>query len=397
MPSGVPAETRQFKAKLRSYWELIYLFKHSRMHSEKLLHYERQQKEKMATEALKTAYHFTELAVQPRVILQLCKGKDGRDTSQELLTNPLTPKQHASTMDLLGKGTEAHGQAMCCSSLHFHPQTRFPTYIFLHTFWPTSAHSFGLLTFGLSQVPQLIQHAALLAPRRVQRTTSRCSFQSGSFQGCCQQQLLYPGGWVPRNAKVCASLFHVFCGRGGHALVATFRVPSKGAKPQQVQGDALRGEKTEGGQTSRQELFTGAWPLLKAPVNWMSKQIILSVSCISLHCHNVESYTEIAVILNKVSSKVLPLFNIIFCSIGKPHHSSQTEHYLRKKYTGVRSMTNRDIYNTSVPVFLFFCMWTQDRRDHSDWDWCGKPSNREAAPQTQGITQIFLVHTLVTR
>lgn len=61
----------------------------------------------MATEALKTAYHFTEVAVQPWVILQLCKGKDGRDTSQELLTNPLTPKQHARSTDLLGKGTEA--------------------------------------------------------------------------------------------------------------------------------------------------------------------------------------------------------------------------------------------------------------------------------------------------
>lgn len=129
----------------------------------------------MATEALKTAYHFTELAVQPWVILQLCKGKDGLDTSKELLTNLLTLKQHARTTDPLGKGTETHGQSMCCSSLHFHPQTHFPTYIFLHTFWPTAAHSFGLLTFGLSQIAPLIQLSCLqpsLHARQCQESTT---------------------------------------------------------------------------------------------------------------------------------------------------------------------------------------------------------------------------------
>lgn len=223
----------------------------------------------MATEALKTAYHFTELAVQPWVILQLCKGKDGLDTSKELLTNLLTLKQHARTTDPLGKGIETHGQSMCCSSLHFHPQTHFPTYIFLHTFWPTAAHSFGLLTFGLSQIAPLIQLSCLqpsLHARQCQEsTTNNFTVLFSIWQ--LTKQLLYTGGRVLRNAKVCASLFHVFCGRGGHTLVATFRVPTKGAKPQQAQGDALHGEKTEGGQPSRQELFTGARLLVKAPAN----------------------------------------------------------------------------------------------------------------------------------
>lgn len=63
------------------------------------------------------------------------------------------------TPDLLKNGTEACGQTTCCSSLHFHTQISFLT--FLHPFCPTSALSFHLTTRTVTNPAFLT--AALLA------------------------------------------------------------------------------------------------------------------------------------------------------------------------------------------------------------------------------------------
>lgn len=163
------------------------------------------------------------------------------------------------TPDLLENGTEACGQTTCCSSLHFHTQISFLT--FLHPFCPTSALSFHLTTRTVTN--PAFPTVALLAHE----------VMSGKYTFCHLLSTVAASHpwWGPEGCQPSlAPLSFTFSVEG----VAVPRqppsapvLPPRGATPQPGQGPALHGVKAQGGPPSAQAWVTGVWLLSEAQIN----------------------------------------------------------------------------------------------------------------------------------